>query len=474
MLNFVQGDLFDIQSDIRVNTVNCVGVMGAGVALAFKQRYPEMFKEYRDDCKIGLVKPGKMHVWKSLAGDWVINFPTKRDWRDPSRYEDIDAGLDDLRVYLDSVGPVSVALPALGCGHGGLDWSRVSEMIREKLDGVNAQVYVFGPAASHRAGKGTMQATQDERRSVEQLGYEVVEEDVSIPKSTGPAFVMGRRNALQRRWIALLPSREPGERELKALQAIAAELALSDANVTIALTYGTKISEEVADLFAQKGIATVLLLPFGVLTRKALAKKHASDQSRSVTVASVAPPNSKWSRQLFAQTMDFLRNQADSVLLSDPEPDWLANRGLEKWGQLPISYVRYEHTPSLMREALSKVDAKPIGRRGDSGVPNIEHLVTARSDRAISREPALNDQHNHGRKADWQGQSEGGFGQIERTLTVSLRELSDQSRRLLVEEMLHMDLREFAITLRLPADISDRDRNQLLSLGFREDPIGNK
>lgn len=68
MLEFVKGDMFDSPADIRVNTVNCVGVMGAGVALAFKQRYPEMFKEYQRDCKDGRVIPGKMHVWKSLTG----------------------------------------------------------------------------------------------------------------------------------------------------------------------------------------------------------------------------------------------------------------------------------------------------------------------------------------------------------------------------------------------------------------------
>jgi O-acetyl-ADP-ribose deacetylase (regulator of RNase III) len=93
MLEFVHGDMFEKPVDIRVNTVNCVGVMGAGVALAFKQRYPEMFRDYQRDCKEGRVKPGAMHVWRPPSGDWIINFPTKRDWREPSRYEDIDSGL---------------------------------------------------------------------------------------------------------------------------------------------------------------------------------------------------------------------------------------------------------------------------------------------------------------------------------------------------------------------------------------------
>lgn len=120
MVEFTNGDMFGTPVDVRVNTVNCKGVMGAGVALAFKNRYPDMFKDYQSACKRGLVRPGRLHIWKSQVGDWVINFPTKRDWRDPSRYEDIGAGLEALRNYLSEQGSISVALPALGCGNGGL------------------------------------------------------------------------------------------------------------------------------------------------------------------------------------------------------------------------------------------------------------------------------------------------------------------------------------------------------------------
>ncbi len=98
MLRFVTGDIFDTPADIRVNTVNCVGVMGAGLALAFKDRYPQMFKEYQRACSNNTLAPGKLHVWKSLSGDWIINFPTKRHWRQKSRYDDIEAGLVALRA----------------------------------------------------------------------------------------------------------------------------------------------------------------------------------------------------------------------------------------------------------------------------------------------------------------------------------------------------------------------------------------
>jgi O-acetyl-ADP-ribose deacetylase (regulator of RNase III) len=94
MLEFTTGYMIAVPADIRVNTVNCVGVMGAGVALAFNSRYPEMFKESKRECDRGTIRAGKLHVWENLVGDWVINFPTKRHWRGKSRYEDVGAGLE--------------------------------------------------------------------------------------------------------------------------------------------------------------------------------------------------------------------------------------------------------------------------------------------------------------------------------------------------------------------------------------------
>ncbi len=156
MLSFTKGNMFATPADIRVNTVNCVGVMGAGVALAFKQRFPKMFREYKRQCELGLVRPGELHIWKSLGGDWIINFPTKRHWREKSRYEDIESGLVALREYLAKQGHVRVTLPALGSGHGGLDWTRVSTMIRKHLEGLEAEILVFDPADSRAIdGVGT-------------------------------------------------------------------------------------------------------------------------------------------------------------------------------------------------------------------------------------------------------------------------------------------------------------------------------
>ena len=470
MLEFTQGDMFEVPADIRINTVNCVGVMGAGVALAFKQRYPEMFKDYQRACQDGRVRPGRMHVWKSLEGDWIVNFPTKRDWRDPSRYEDIDAGLDDLRAYLDSVGPVTVALPALGCGHGGLDWDRVSGMIQNKLGDIDARVLVFPPSASRQAGRSSSEVPTDiERESAAKLGYRLVEPGgVPALQLQSPIYLIGEEQWLLRKWIALLPSRRPGEREIQALHTIAAELARSNSAATVALVHGAKVSEEIAQVFVDQGINTLLLLPFGVLTRKAIARQPAIDPRRSPALASAAPANAKWSRQLFAQAQDLLRANAAAMLLSDPEPDWLTAKGLGKWAQTPISYIWYATTPVHVHEALASVGAHRISRRREDGAPDIDHLVSSldaawlgRPDSVNTCEPDL--------RASIVGQpsitrvSEGA-GDAANVVTVAWDKLPQAARREWLELLSEWDTADVIVSLKLPTSLSKVDRERLAHL----------
>lgn len=144
-IKFVHGNMFNILADVRINTVNCVGAMGKGVALAFKRKYPQLYRDYHEECLKGNMVVGNMYVWVSPHGERVINFPTKADWRNPSEYKYIEDGLIDLRKHLSSMGTVRVAIPPLGCGNGGLDWDRVKPMIEEHLNGLDAVIYVFEP-----------------------------------------------------------------------------------------------------------------------------------------------------------------------------------------------------------------------------------------------------------------------------------------------------------------------------------------
>lgn len=148
------GDLFGENVEALVNTVNCVGVMGRGVALQFKRRFPGNFKAYAKACAAGEVVPGRMFVHDTgeLRPRVIINFPTKRHWRNPSRMEDIESGLEDLVRVLKERRIRSVALPPLGCGLGGLDWDEVRPRMEAALAGVEGlQSVLFAPGGKEAA-----------------------------------------------------------------------------------------------------------------------------------------------------------------------------------------------------------------------------------------------------------------------------------------------------------------------------------
>ena len=132
MIKLTQGNILRADAEALVNTVNCVGFMGKGIALQFKKAYPENFEAYRKACAAREVRPGRMFIFdlqSMLNPKYVINFPTKGDWRANSRYEDIESGLQALVAEVRRLGIRSIAIPPLGCGLGGLDWNRVRPMI---------------------------------------------------------------------------------------------------------------------------------------------------------------------------------------------------------------------------------------------------------------------------------------------------------------------------------------------------------
>lgn len=157
-ITVTSGNLLTQDVDALVNTVNTVGVMGKGIALQFKRAWPEMFTAYAAACERGEVRPGRMHVWETgaLAGPrFIVNFPTKRHWKDPSRLEDIRSGLADLTRVITDLGITSIAVPPLGCGNGGLAWSDVEPLIASALAPVAAavDVRVFAPAGAPPAAE---------------------------------------------------------------------------------------------------------------------------------------------------------------------------------------------------------------------------------------------------------------------------------------------------------------------------------
>jgi len=149
------GNLLTQDVDALVNTVNTQGIMCKGIALQFKRAWPAMFKDYESACKRGEVAPGRMHIWEtgSLAGPrYIVNFPTKRHWRDRSRLDDIEIGLQDLARVIRNLGVTSIAIPPLDCGNGGLDWLEVEPRMLHALEPLadKVDIRIFPPTGAPR------------------------------------------------------------------------------------------------------------------------------------------------------------------------------------------------------------------------------------------------------------------------------------------------------------------------------------
>jgi O-acetyl-ADP-ribose deacetylase (regulator of RNase III) len=154
MVRYTSGNLLDSEVEALVNTVNTVGVMGKGIALMFKEAFPENFRAYDIACKHGEVQIGHMfvtHRSDMYGPKWIINFPTKKHWRHPSKLQWIIDGLADLRVVIEQNRIRSIALPPLGAGNGGLDWADVRPKIEEALGSLpDVDVVVFEPTAKYQ------------------------------------------------------------------------------------------------------------------------------------------------------------------------------------------------------------------------------------------------------------------------------------------------------------------------------------
>lgn len=142
MIRYATGNILQSTADVLVNTVNTVGIMGKGIALAFKKAYPDNYKAYRAAFEEDKLRTGKMFVFKTALFQprYIVNFPTKKHWRNKSKLEYVSEGLDDLLRLINDLDVKSIAIPPLGCGNGGLQWSVVKRLIIEKLEPISDKI----------------------------------------------------------------------------------------------------------------------------------------------------------------------------------------------------------------------------------------------------------------------------------------------------------------------------------------------
>lgn len=153
MIRYTTGNLLDAPVEALVNTVNTVGVMGKGIALMFKERFPANMRAYAEACKQGDVVTGKMFITQTgelLGPRWIVNFPTKQHWRNPAQMAWIQEGLQDLRAWLQAQQVSSIAIPPLGAGNGGLPWPEIKQAIETALGDLDIDILLYEPSRQYQ------------------------------------------------------------------------------------------------------------------------------------------------------------------------------------------------------------------------------------------------------------------------------------------------------------------------------------
>jgi len=378
MIKFTSGDMFKIDTDIRVNTVNCVGVMGAGVALAFKNKYPGMFKDYQKECKKGNVNPGKMHIWTDLSGERIINFPTKKHWRKPSKYEYIEEGLSDLHKYLLNKGQIRVTLPALGCDRGGLDWKRVKEMIEKHLNGLEATIFVFEPMGRNVYGDEALQVSEEE---LIHHGVNIVRSDSDLfppalrGKTTFSLYAKGNDQILKRPILTFLSSMKPEEREVNA--ALACLELVARPGLIIMVGYEHRLSRPIIRRALKLGSDVIISFPEGILNFSVCRDLKNVWADERIAVVTQAAPRQKWNRSsahsAAQKAKELSLALANVALITDQDPTWLPD--LAKTISIPLFYINYGELESIPSESLGMVNAKPVGENAQTSDSHVVQIL---------------------------------------------------------------------------------------------------
>ncbi|MEZ8798653.1 hypothetical protein OAA_15205 [Vibrio cyclitrophicus 1F175] len=362
MIEFVTGDFFDFDADIRINTVNCVGVMGAGVALAFKQKYPDMFKDYAKQCKNGLLRPGQPSVWKT--GDMfskqleIINFPTKDHWRKPSEYEYVESGLKWLSEYLKQKNDVTVTLPALGCGHGGLDWMKVRKLIENYLDDSKNRILVFEPQSSKNAGKNERQSVNSQQE-LSQHGIRTISRNSSDypPRlrqyTEKDIFVFGQQHFSDGFNISIISSSKPNEVELKAIQGLIEYCKINK----LSILFGGSVSErKCAFKSSSCGVTSGVFLPSGIFN--SAKKLSTSDSQGNLTLFSIGNPYESFDKKAYMPSVLSRIFMSDITIFTTERLEWVKKHSQAlSTANTKYFYINYPWLPNREISAVQSLQA---------------------------------------------------------------------------------------------------------------------
>jgi len=363
MIEFVSGDFFEFDADIMVNTVNCVGVMGAGVALAFKKRFPEMFNDYVVQCSSGIIRPGSPSVWiqKDMISKEIeiINFPTKDHWKKPSEYHYIDDGLKWLSTYLENKSGKVVTLPALGCGHGGLDWNRVRDMISDRLENSPAHIYVFEPYDSIKAG--LVETTlSDYERLLNPVEAGVIKNSTDeYPKSlqhyTNKDLYYYPKNKRKFTYdFSIICSTKPKESEINTVRNFI-EFCVQEKHSV--LLGGTAFEKKLAFEFSAKGLVCGCFLPSGFY--ESVKKVSSAKQQKKPNLLSIGNPVVGFDKKEFLPSVFARMHISNKIIFFSSKIAWLQKHKRKiTWSSLDTYYYVSENSSPEDEAAALEIGAK--------------------------------------------------------------------------------------------------------------------
>ncbi len=373
MLKFVSGDFFDFDASIRVNTVNCVGVMGAGVALEFKKRYPDMYKDYVHRCKSGEIKPGIPTVWKSSnffdENIEIVNFPTKNHWRRPSKYEYIEQGLEWLSQFLSNRPDATVTLPALGCGHGGLDWKIVKELINRHLEFTPANVLVFEPSASRK-----LTSINPIASSIDLAELLIRENITTISKDSNnyPEALLSytEKNlylygSLAKKIdfdISIISSSKPEPDERLFLNFLLTECHKKNLSV---LFGGSSIDKKLALRYATAGLSSGVFLPSGIILS---AKKLKNSFLPNLSLISIGSPDVEFNRKEYLPSIISRSLLATTTIFTIKNFEWISKyKEQYKNSKNKQYFVNYTELSKVNLQAATEAKLMTL----DPSLPNL-------------------------------------------------------------------------------------------------------
>lgn len=375
MLQFVSGDFFDYDADIRVNTVNCVGVMGAGVALMFKKKYPVMFREYLHACKRNEVAPGKPYVWEKrdfFSNITIINFPTKVHWKNPSEYEYIEKGLVWLRNFLLNRKSSTVTLPALGCGHGGLDWEKVKVMIKEYLGDLDTKILVFEPSSSTHIFKDNSYEMKLKNKDIDIL----LPNDKFYPsklegRSALKIYYKGNINLMENKNIALVTNSKVTEKEKNSLLRLINELPNDKFVFLLGLSNSYEI--DIAKEVLERGFKAIFIIPFGILQLRIRRDLKELWNYENIVVLSTLDPNQAWKSYQSVNALKLRFKIADIAIINSLNYNYFIRYEKEmKQANNKIFYINYWNEDVTFFKDLA---AKKIGISAEFNKPNVSSLL---------------------------------------------------------------------------------------------------